>query len=186
MKASLEVAIKYLVALPIPEPTLGFLADIKESLRPAGWRDTMDPHITVLAPDAPRLPEDEAIDAFMRAASDLNGFSLRASQLRHFARRDHRAIYLRPLPVKPMIDLFDAILDRATWQETDSSTKRPYHPHITLVTQLPTQEAIEAEEQLQSLKLDLQFGCTKVCLYAKQKTWDRWKVLVESPLPIAK
>ena len=66
------------------------------------------------------------------------------------------------------------------------STRRSYHPHITLVTQIPTQDAIEAEEQLQSLNLDLSFDCSKICLYAKQKSWPEWKVLVESPLPIAK
>lgn len=180
------MAIKYLVALPIPEPTLGLLTDIKESLRPAGWRDTMEPHITVLAPDTPLLAEDEAVTSFMRACSDLRGFNVRASQLRHFARRNQRAIYLKPLPMKPLMELFDTMLDRATWQKTDASTKRSYHPHITLVTQLPTEAAVEAEEQLQSLNLDFRFECSKVSLYAKQKTWAEWKVLVESPLPVAK
>lgn len=179
------MAIKYLVALPIPEPALGFLADIKESLRPTGWRDTMAPHITVLAPDTPLMPETEAALAFMRACSDLQGFRVRANQLRHFARRDQRAIYLRPLPSKPLLELFDKLLNRATWQEVVASTRRPYHPHITLVTQLPTLDAIDAEEQLQSLNIDINFDCTKICLYAKQKNWPKWKVLVECPLPIA-
>jgi 2'-5' RNA ligase len=184
IKTAQEVAIKYLVSLPIPEPAESLIADIKSSLKPLEWRDTMDPHITVLAPGDPLLSEDEAAKAFRKACAGLHGISIGATQLRHFARRNHRTIYLKPMPAKPLQSLFETLLDQATWQEIGASIRRPYYPHITLVTQLPTGPAIEAEEELQALNLDLSFKLTKVCLYAKQKSWPKWQVVAESPLKI--
>jgi 2'-5' RNA ligase len=181
-----EVAIKYLVALPIPEPAQSMVADIKANLKPAEWRDTMDPHITVLAPDRPLMPKGEAADSFLKACVGLQGFTVQTTQLRHFTRRNSRIIYLRLLPDLPIQNLFKIILDKTSWQDTLASEKRPYHPHITLVNQLPTNEAVEAEEELHALNIELSFTCTKVCLYAKQQSWPQWEALAESPLQLAK
>jgi 2'-5' RNA ligase len=178
----MRVAIKFLVAIPIPEPELGIIAGIKASLRPEGWHDTINPHITLLAPDRPLMSFDDAAKSFQTAFSESTEFLIRAKLVKHFAHRNHRVLFFSPTPKAPLLKLYRTALNRSPWQETTASIKRAYYPHITLASHLPTNKSIQIEEELQALRLDLQFNCTKICLYAKQQNWQRWQQVAESTL----
>src|SRR6266404_146226 len=102
---------KYLVAIPIPEPYCSTLLDLKRLHRPQGWKDTIDPHITLLAPDQPLLPIDEAATAFAKILLSSPRISIRASRIGSFQRKHTRTLVLIAEPALQLRRLFRALVD---------------------------------------------------------------------------
>lgn len=176
-------AIKYLVAIPIPEPWVSQLAGLKAQFRPPGWRDTMEPHITLLAPDRPRLPSATAATNFASIGLGLRAFPVRFGAIGAFERRHATTFVLLPGSRAQLTDLFAAIFKLATWQDTTASTKRPYEPHITLANQVPVTAAPHVRSDLDRLSLDFEFACDTIALYQKEANWPKWQELARYRLP---
>jgi 2'-5' RNA ligase len=173
---------RYLVAIPVPEPWRSTLTEVKRAFRPTGWRDTMDPHITLLAPDHPLLPFDEAAAAFVSAELKMSHFIITANQPDHFSRRHHRTLVLRAEPQATLAKLFFSLTSASVWQSTLASTRRDYVSHITIANQLPILTAPEAETALTKLALSVVFDCRLITLYAKRSNWPKWQELAHKQL----
>jgi 2'-5' RNA ligase len=174
---------RYFVAIPIPQPHLSMLTDVKQRFLPPTWHDTIDPHITLLAPDLPLLSFEEAAKAFHTAALTSSGFTIQASRLDRFVRHGRHTLVLRPEPQDWILDLFNELLKVTSWQRTNASTKREYVSHITLANQLTEKSADLAEAELSNQNLSVQFSCNTLTLYAKQPSWTRWQELASKTLP---
>ena len=168
---------RYFVAIPIPEPLRSQLAAVKASVRPPGWRDTMDPHLTVLAPSRPLLPLAEAGLAFSAIELRIPPFNITAHHAQRFSRHRRHTLVLVPNDATRLTDLFNTLIAQCTWQETAASIKRPYQPHITLAHQVPDHQLSQVEAALTSNTLTVDFECTQVVLYHKQASWPRWQEL---------
>jgi 2'-5' RNA ligase len=173
---------KYLVAIPIPEPWLSKLIQIKSDFRPDGWRDTMDPHITVLAPDQPLLDPERAAKAFGDTTFGIRPFDVQFRRIERFSRRQLHTLVLRPDPEAPLTQLFQAVVAKCTWQSTKASTKREHVSHITIANQLPNALTGQAEARIKALRLNVSFRCDKLTLYAKQAKWPQWQPLATRQL----
>jgi 2'-5' RNA ligase len=168
--------IRYMVAILIPEPAATELRHVQDSFRPPQWRITMDPHITLLAPDHPKVSADEAAAAFEARGLSKPAFDITAANINGFRRRRHTTLVLEASPIRPLADLATELQQDCAWQETATSTRRPYEPHITLVNQLPPPVA-DTLGKIQDLKLSVGFKCTEVTLFAKKAAWERWQAL---------
>jgi 2'-5' RNA ligase len=173
---------KYLVAIPIPQPAAAALAQIQDSLRPPEWRITMPPHITLLAPDTPTLEPEAAKSEFMAAPITQTRFVWETGTITTFERRNRNTVVLLPADSSPLKMLFNQLLISATWQKTGTSTGREYTPHITLVNQVPTHDLPAAMEDLRSTDLVISFTIDAIRLYNKQSSWLHWKIVAEKEL----
>ena len=142
----------------------------------------MDPHITVLGPDRPRLSPEQAAAAFTAAPIASGAFRVRFAHIGTFRRRHSSTLILLPDSKSYFHQLFESTRNAATWQDTITSLKRPYEPHITLANQVHEAAAPRIREQLLELNLEPEFTLDCVSLYAKQAHWPRWQLLAERPL----
>lgn len=168
---------RYFVAIPIPEPGRSRLLGIKAQFRPAGWRDTMDPHITILAPGRPAQDPDEASKTFASSGLEVPSFHIFAHRLQRFTRHRRHTLVLAPDNPDALTNLFIAVLAKCKWQETSASTRRQYQPHITLVNQVSDAQLAVIENQLSALDPGVEFNCQTLTLYAKQTKWPSWQPL---------
>jgi 2'-5' RNA ligase len=173
---------KYLVAIPVPQSAASLLSAIKERLRPVHWRETMPPHITLLAPGAPLMDPADAVAAFSGAALPESNFTWHTRGVTRFNRRHRTTLVITPDDPLPLQRLFDQLVRNAPWQNTDTSTGRNFEPHITLINQLPTEDLPAATAVLESCDLGISFTPEHLCLYHKQTSWPEWKVLAIKPL----
>jgi len=143
----------------------------------------MDPHITLLAPDHPRLPSAKAAAAFASMGLGLCAFPIRFSSIGAFERRHATTFVLLPESRVLLTDLFASVLEHAAWQDTAASTKRSYEPHITLANQVPATSAPHVRSDLDRLNLNIGFVCNTVALYQKEANWPQWQELARYPMP---
>ena len=137
----------------------------------------MDPHITLLAPDRPTLPTDNASASFKNLELDQPPFLIRAHRLHRFSRHHRHTLVLVPANPTPLTHLFNAVIAGCGWQETSASTRRVYQPHITLVNQVHDHQLALIESRLKNPNLTVGFECTELVLYAKQARWPAWHEL---------
>jgi 2'-5' RNA ligase len=142
----------------------------------------MDPHITVLAPDTPLVPANEAIDLFCRLELPATPFSITAHTLTVFERRHSRTFVLAAEPKLKLQELFATITKQTSWQNTGQSRKYPYEPHVTLVNQVPADTWETIYRGLARAKPSLSFECRTICLYTKAARWPRWQLLASIDL----
>ena len=170
---------KYLVALPLPEPVSSQIADIKDRLRPANWHDTMPPHITILTPDSPLLPLEQAVTAFRLLSPKVNAISIRASRTSRFTRGQRHTLVLLPDDPSELRRLYHHLIREAAWQSTAASTRRPFEPHITLADQLADESITNAESFVKQQGLHVSFVADRICLYRKARYWRSWQMVTQ-------
>jgi 2'-5' RNA ligase len=137
----------------------------------------MDPHITLLAPGRPKLPPEQAADAFRTMSLKTSPFMLKAHILGHFSRSGKHTLVLKVGPPSALHRLFRELITNAAWRDIADSTRRPYEPHITLANQLPESAAGIAAKRLRVAQPSLEFLVTSVVLYQKETSWPKWSVL---------
>jgi 2'-5' RNA ligase len=174
---------RYLVAISLPEPWRTELSQVQDHLRTPTWRNTMDPHITLLAPDRPVTSVEQAAYDFATCALPVSAFTISAHTIGRFDRRHHSTLTLVPNEHAPLQQLFQALLLANTWQDPGTSTRRTYEPHITLANQLDPQQGDAAETYLRRLHLNVSFLCDAIQLFCKQTAWPKWQVVASRLLP---
>ncbi len=176
---------RYFVALMLPEPAYTLLESCREELKPKGWNITVGPHITLVTPGDARLPVADAAARFKSLPLRTEAFTFGLEGLGRFEHRGKTTMYLVPSPHSPFKLLQAELLDNAeTWQDTASSRRRPFIPHVTLLNRVLSEEAQCKEqiirEQLPPLR-NLQ--ALKVTLLLKEACQPRWTPLAERILP---
>jgi len=168
---------KYMVAIPVPEPASSLVANLKTQLRPPGWHDTMPPHITLLSPDTPTLDVDDAASTFSRMRLAMPAAPIHASKIGRFDRAGRHTIILLASPRIWLSNLQQAVLTRSNWQSTASTRKHNFEPHITLVNQTTLEGAAQAANTIIQAAIRVEFICRNINLYCKGSHWPRWRVL---------
>ena len=177
-----EAGILYLVAIKVPAPYKEQLQTLQASLRPAEWRITMEPHITLLAPGRPLCDPEEAVTQFRILRLAIPPFTITSSRTTMFERRHHSTVILEVHPKPALKLLVSKLVAASTWQVTSATTKRPHIPHITLVNQVPVQRRTQTIQDLKSVKISIHFECTSITLFAKESRWPHWTELAQLPL----
>jgi 2'-5' RNA ligase len=165
-----------MVAILIPEPTRSRLMDIQNQLKPEAWRITMDPHITLLAPDRPKLPTEEVARSFSNLSLP-HRFSISTSGLLHVTRHQRHTLVLSVAPLDRLHELYGMVVSSCDWQDVAASNRRSYQPHITLFNQLNSEQLRQANARLGTQDLVFEFSCQTITLFAKQTSWPTWRPL---------
>jgi 2'-5' RNA ligase len=168
---------KYMVAIPIPKPAGSLVANLKSKLRPAGWHDTMPPHITLLSPDRPALDLDDAARSFSHMKLPIHPAAIHASKIGRFDRASRHTIILLASPRTWLTDLQSAVLSLANWQSATATRKHNYEPHITLVNQTTVETAARTTQAVIEAQLRVEFVCREIVLYTKRNNWPHWRVV---------
>jgi 2'-5' RNA ligase len=173
---------KYLVALPLGEPALTYVAQLKTIYRPPGWRDTMPPHVTLLPPDRPLLPPAEAANKFGQLPLPNQTSRVQIGSLAVFSHGGRHTIVGLPSPSRELHHLFGLILNQSEWQATTTASKRPYVPHVTIVNSAAAQTTGDIMLQLKSSLLGLPLEFSKLTLYMKELKWPAWREIMSLQL----
>jgi 2'-5' RNA ligase len=172
---------KYLVALPLTEPSATRVAQFKQRYRQPGWRDTMPPHLTLLPPSRPALSPVEASAHFNRLP-ELPQIEVTFSRIEVFSRHQRSTVVVTPSQTEPLAELFALLVSLATWQDLGPAGKRPFVPHVTIVNQANSLTRDEALDQLSLELLPLNIGFESMTLYMKEAKWPEWQALSQVKL----
>lgn len=171
-------ALSYLAALPVPPPLGDELAQLQDRLRPVGWRITIGPHVTLVAPGQAKVGLLAAAQLFSQAMQGVGGLSLTYPALGSFRRRGLVTIFMKPVASPELYELQRKLeIVAASWQGVSRSRRRPFVPHITLVNRLAEGQSDGTTKQLEYLvPATISFGPPQ--LFAKLQTDTKWLQIV--------
>lgn len=166
--------LSYMAALPVPSPWREELSQLQDRLRPVGWRITIGPHVTLVAPGRATTGLRLAADPFTQAMQGVQGLDLTYPALGTFRRRGLATIFMKPVASHELYELQRKLeIVAASWQDVSRSLRRPFVPHVTLVNRLPEVQMDSVIRQLEHLvPASITFGRPR--LFAKLETDTEW------------
>jgi 2'-5' RNA ligase len=174
---------RYLIALPIrPEESVEFikLRDQYKHFAPK-WKITLGPHITLFRPSEYKIEQKKAIDIFTKAPA-FEAFTEKFVGFEAFLNHSNNAIFAEPTDYdnfKKLKRLYEAT---ATKILQDTAEVWPFHPHLTLINRLDSENAQLALKNLAAIKFEASYTFDRVYLYKKAGSDKEWIEIASNSL----
>jgi 2'-5' RNA ligase len=174
---------RYLIALPIrPEESVEFikLRDQYKHFAPK-WKITLGPHITLFRPSEYKIEQKKAIEIFKKAPH-FESFKEEFVGFEAFLNHSNNAVFAEPSDYdnfKKLKRLYEAT---ATNILQDTTEVWPFHPHLTLINRLDSENAQLALKNLAAIKFEASYTFDRVYLYKKAGSDKEWIEIASNSL----
>jgi 2'-5' RNA ligase len=174
---------RYLIALPLQESEYSEFIKLRDKYRHFAprWKITLDPHITLYRPSEFKISKSEAIEEFKRASS-FKQFSVEFKGFEAFMNHSNNAVYSEPINHTYFEKIKESYKPQAGNILQDISDVWPYHPHLTLVNRLDSENAQKLMGELKKLEFDKNYTFDRVCLYKKEHEDKDWVEIASNKL----
>lgn len=166
---------RYLIALPIKESEYKEFIKLRDKFKflAPRWKITLGPHITLYRPSEFKLGIEAAIKEFNKAPS-IKQFSVRFKGFTAFMNHSNNAVYSEPAEHESFKKLKQIYKNQASNILQDISDVWPYHPHLTLVNRLNSENAQRLINELKIVDFESYYSFDRVCLYKKEHQDKEW------------
>ena len=174
---------RYLIALPLKESETASFIGLRDKFKHLApkWKITLGPHITLFRPSEFRLEKQQAIELF-QTAPEFGAFKEKFEGFEAFLNHSNNAVYSEPNNYEKFKGLKQKYEQVASKILQDSSDVWPFHPHLTLVNRLDSDNANKLLSLLSAVDFKREFSFDSVCLYKKDKGDSDWVEIARNRL----
>lgn len=174
---------RYLFALPLKESESEEFIKLRDKYKDFAprWKITLGPHITLYRPSEFKVPIDDAIEEFKKA-SGYRDFSVNFKNFGAFMNHSNNAVYSEPVKHEDFENIKELYQPQAAKILQDIADIWPYHPHLTLVNRLDSENAQRLISELKGLVFDKNYTFDRVCLYKKDHEDKNWVEIASNKL----
>lgn len=174
---------RYLIALPLQEFESRDFIELRDKCKHFAprWKITLGPHITLYRPSEFSIGKPEAIKEFKKAPS-FKRFSVEFKGFEAFMNHSNNAVYSEPSNhayFEKIKELYKITAGNIL-QNIDDVW--PYHPHLTLVNRLDTENAKRLINELKKLDFNKKYTFDRICLYKKEHQDINWVEIASNGL----
>jgi 2'-5' RNA ligase len=174
---------RYLIALPLKESESDEFIKLRDKYKDYAprWKITLGPHITLFRPSEFKMPIDDAIKEFKKAPV-YKDFSVNFKNFEAFMNHSNNAVYSEPVRHDDFEKIKELYEPQAGKILQEIADVWPYHPHLTLVNRLDTENAEKLIDELKGADFDKKYSFDRICLYKKDHEDKNWVEIASNKL----
>ena len=174
---------RYLIALPLKESESEEFIKLRDKYKDFAprWKITLGPHITLYRPSEFKISIDDAVKEFKKAPS-YKEFSVEFKGFEAFMNHSNNAVYSEPKLHQDFEKIKELYKPQAGKILNDIADVWPYHPHLTLVNRLNSENAQKLMDELKGLLFYNNYSFDRVCLYKKEHEDKNWVEIASNKL----